>query len=244
MASMGNYLFSPGVLLDALEATHAAGGTDFGGHLLPSLIASHRLMAYDFTANIPAAAAADADPHYWRDVGTIDAYFAAHMDTQGPAPRFQLANQAWPIRAAAAPVDAIAPQWPFGGAQSPTVMARLSEVEQTILRCGVEVGERASLSRCIVGDQVTIGARCRLQNTIVETGNRLPDGFEAGFDAELDRQRWPVSDGGIVVVPRGSFPVTSGGLARYKITRPIHPIGAIVRPEPDRAGRSECPQDA
>ena len=121
-------------------------------------------------------------------------------------------------------------------------MSHLSDVEQTVLRRDVQIGERAVLSRCIVGDRVTIGARCRLRNAIVARDNHLPEGFEAGFDPELDRQRWPVSDAGILVIPRGSFPATSSRLARYKISDPIPRIGLTVRPEPNRAGRSECPQ--
>ena len=205
LASMGNYVFSPRVLLQALDATHVAGGTDFGGDLLPSLVGSHRLMAYDFTTNVVKGTSADADPHYWRDVGTIDAYFAAHMDTLGPVPRFRLANREWPIRGTAAAGDSTGPEWPFGREQSLAVMSHSAEVEQSILRQGVHIGERALVSRCIVADNVTVGARCRLRNVIVDQDNHLPDGFEAGIDAALDRQCWPVSDAGIVVIPRGFF---------------------------------------
>ncbi len=116
-ASMGNYLFSPRVLLEALEATHAADGTDFGGHLLPALVDSHRLMAYDFTTNRIDGVPAGCDAHYWRDVGTLDAYFAAQMDTLGAAdraPRFDMQARCWPIRGEAPAYDPARREWSPG----------------------------------------------------------------------------------------------------------------------------------
>lgn len=243
LASMGNYVFSADVLLDALEATHAAGGTDFGCDLLPSLVRSHRLLAYDFETNAVAGVQPGADLHYWRDVGTIDAYFSAQMDTQGPAPRFRLDDPAWPIGGAATPVGIDACEWPFRRSNDQPELSPSCELDRVIFRRDARVGEGASVSRCIVGDHVSIGARCRLRNTIVEADNHLPDGFQAGFDPGLDRDRWPVSDAGVVIIPRGSFPDTAEDAVCCKIdglSQPILAIGANVLPEPHRAGRPEC----
>jgi glucose-1-phosphate adenylyltransferase len=208
LASMGNYLFSPQVLLEALESTHDAGGTDFGGNLLPSLVSSHRLMAYDFTTNLIEGLQAECDPHYWRDVGTIDAYFAAHMDTlaeSGRPARFEVAARCWPIHAVAPAFDPAAKNRSPARLQRAAAVARSAEVEQSILRQGACLGEGAIVSRCILGDEVRVGAGCRLRNVIVESDNHLPDGFEAGFDLARDRAALPVSPGGIVVIPRGYF---------------------------------------
>ncbi len=200
LVSMGNYLFEPQVLLEALDATHAAGGVDFGRDLLPRLVRTHRLMAYDYARN--RLASATSQP-YWRDVGTIDAYFSAHMDMLGEAPPFHLGDERWPIRC-------------HGGDEAPETLAGAgpegariglgAELVDTVLRPGVEIASGASLARCIVAEGNRIGAGCRLRNVIVDAGNWLPDGLEVGFDPQADGRRWPVSAGGIVVIPRGAFP--------------------------------------
>jgi glucose-1-phosphate adenylyltransferase len=202
LVSMGNYLFDPQVLLEALDATHAAGGVDFGRDLLPPLVRTHRLMAYDFATNRLADPPSGA---YWRDVGTIDAYFAAHMDMLVESPPFQLADARWPIhchRTAGAPGTMGAMGTGWEGAR----IGLGAELTDTVLRPGVEIGAGASLARCIVAEHARIGARCRLRNVIVDAGNWLPDGLEVGFDREADARRWPASAGGVVVIPHGAFP--------------------------------------
>ncbi|HLP98614.1 MAG TPA: sugar phosphate nucleotidyltransferase [Sideroxyarcus sp.] len=99
-ASMGNYLFDTGVLVTALEQAARCGETDFGRHVLPRLIRSHRAHAYDFSDNCIPGVQPHEEPAYWRDVGTLDAYMDAHLDVAGNAPRFNLHNPHWPIRSA------------------------------------------------------------------------------------------------------------------------------------------------
>lgn len=98
-ASMGNYLFNRDVLAVALQEAHQRGHTDFGHHLLPRLIRTHRVFAYDFTNNRVPGSRPYEDPAYWRDVGTIEALHAAQRDTMGPRPRLALDNPAWPVPA-------------------------------------------------------------------------------------------------------------------------------------------------
>ena len=97
-ASMGNYLFNPGVLLELLEQAKRRGDTDFGHHVLPCLARSHRAFAYDFASNRVPGVQPYEERGYWRDIGTIDAYRAAQRDVLGPLPRFNLVNPMWPIR--------------------------------------------------------------------------------------------------------------------------------------------------
>lgn len=97
-ASMGNYLFNPGLLTELLEDARLRGGTDFGRHIMPRLTRSHRVMAYDFACNEIPGVQPYEERGYWRDIGTLDAYQAAQRDVLGPAPRFNLMNSAWPIR--------------------------------------------------------------------------------------------------------------------------------------------------
>lgn len=232
-ASMGNYLFSPRVLLEALEATHATGGSDFGGHLLPSLVESRRLMAYDFTTNRIEGLPEHCDPHYWRDVGTLDAYFAAQMDTLGGpdrVPRFDVLARCWPIRGRTQPFDPSRGEWSLGRYQCLSSIARSARVEHSILRQGVSVAEQARVTHCILGENVEVGQGCRLRNVIVEADNKVPPGFTVGFDADRDHEWLPMSEGGVVVIPRGFFSTTvlaravSSGIGRGA-TPTITPIG-------------------
>jgi glucose-1-phosphate adenylyltransferase len=97
-ASMGNYLFDPGILIDLLKQARRRGDTDFGHHILPKLPHSHRVFAYDFSRNTVPGVRPQEERGYWRDIGTLDAYRAAQRDVLGPLPRFELSNGKWPIR--------------------------------------------------------------------------------------------------------------------------------------------------
>src|SRR5438270_561955 len=99
LASMGNYIFNADVLLRQLKRMHESGETDFGKHILPSMVKSHKLVAYDFATNIIPGTEPYEEHAYWRDVGTIDAYYQAHFDTLGAQPKFRMTNRQWPIYA-------------------------------------------------------------------------------------------------------------------------------------------------
>ena len=202
----------PRVLLQALEATHAAGGTDFGGHLLPALVASHRLMAYDFTTNRIEGLPAGCDAHYWRDVGTLDAYFAAHMDAlaaAGAAPRFDVGGAragrfAVPSRLRSGPARVV----DLGATSAWRRFRASAQVERSILRPGASIGERAEVSRCILGENVEVGAR--LPACATSSSRRTTSCPPASWRLRpaRDQERLPVSEGGIVVIPRGYFSTT------------------------------------
>jgi glucose-1-phosphate adenylyltransferase len=103
-ASMGNYLFDPGVLTWLLKAAERRGATDFGHDILPRLPGAARVHAYNFGGNYVPGVRPYEEPAYWRDVGTLDALAAAQADVVGPTPRFDLANARWPIHGARAPL--------------------------------------------------------------------------------------------------------------------------------------------
>ena len=208
LASMGNYIFDADVLLAALEAAQASGATDFGKDILPAMVASHRLAAYDFTTNEVPGVAPFEERGYWRDVGTLDAYFEAHLDTLGNEPRFNMHNPQWPIHGAAAARDIGL----HGGPMVHSVLGAGSQVEtgaslkHSLLRGSVRVGPGASLERCIVMDRARIGAGAQLRGVIVAHDNDVPQHERIGFDLVRDSQRFPVTDAGVVVVPAGFFP--------------------------------------
>lgn len=208
LASMGNYIFSTDVLLNELRRARDAGERDFGRDLLPRMVRTHRLMAYDFTENVIPGTASFEEPAYWRDVGTIDAYFAAHMDTLGAEPRFRMTNAQWPIYASQDPSESA--QIESGEIRRSVVGSGCvitgAHLDHAMLRRAVRVQADARVDHCIVMDRTVIGAGAQLRNTIVDQDNVIPAGERIGHDLAADRARFHVSEGGIVVIPRGHFP--------------------------------------
>jgi glucose-1-phosphate adenylyltransferase len=207
LASMGNYIFSADVLKKELRRARENGESDFGKHILPRMVKSHRLLAYDFTTNVIPGVADFEEHAYWRDVGTIDAYFEAHLDTLGVQPRFRMTNPEWPIYASADQYESA--QIESGIIQRSVVgsgcIVHGAHLDHTMLRRAVMIEPDAHLSRCIVMDHTRIGRGAKLRNVILDQGNHVPAGEIIGFDLEKDRQRFHVSDGGVVVVPRDYF---------------------------------------
>ena len=206
LASMGNYCFRASVLRQALAHCIAEGQFDFGQHVLPLLLATHRVMAYDFHGNTVPGLADDEEAGSWRDVGTLDAYFDAHLDTLGPSPRFRLDNPLWPLRppqAAATPARATGTCLTHarlgGGA-----VVECAQLHQVVVGRNARVAPGAVLERTLLLDGAVVGEGARLRNVIVDRDNRIPPGERIGFDTERDA-RFPRSAGGILVVPRGHF---------------------------------------
>jgi glucose-1-phosphate adenylyltransferase len=207
LASMGNYIFSTEVLVSELRRAHAAGESDFGKHILPRMLKTHRLLAYDFSTNLIPGVSEYEEPAYWRDVGTIDAYFEAHLDTLGARPRFRMTNPQWPIYA-------IADQSESAQIESGTITRSVvgsgcivngAMLDHTMLRRAVNVEEDAMLDHCIVMDRSRIGRGARLRRVIVDQDNFIPPGECIGFDPARDSERFAISEGGITVVPRAYF---------------------------------------
>lgn len=208
LASMGNYLFNADVLLKALKRAHDLGHSDFGKDILPAMLSTHRLMAYDFATNEIPGTAPYEEHGYWRDVGTIDAYFQAHFDTLGATPRFRMTNRQWPIYAS--PDQAESAQIENGiihrsvvGSGSIVDGARL---DHAMLRRLVTVEREALLEHCIVMEHSRIGHGAQVRRAIIDQDNDIPAHERIGLDLQADRQRFHVTDSGIVVVPRGHFP--------------------------------------
>lgn len=211
LASMGNYIFSAEVLLRELRRAHETGESDFGRHILPRMVKSHRLMAYDFHDNVIPGVHPYEEHGYWRDVGTIDAYFEAHFDTLGARPRFRMTNRYWPIYAS--PDQAESAQIEDGTIHHSTIgsgsIINGGRLDHAMLRRSVHVEEGAVLEHCIVMERSVIGRGARVRRAIIDQDNHIPPGETIGYDLERDRQRFHVSEGGIVVVPKCAFPAVS-----------------------------------
>jgi glucose-1-phosphate adenylyltransferase len=172
LVSMGVYVFRKSILLGALDVLCGSGeGYDFGHDVIPALIHSARTYAYDFrdrTENVPG---------YWRDIGTIDAYYAASMEVMRPDSRF-------PVQQNFSRIDARA------------------RVRRSVVSPGVEVEENASVYDSVLMPGARVGAGARLRRVIVEEGIHVPAGFCAGFDPKHDRNLLTVSEKGVVVIGR------------------------------------------
>ncbi len=205
-ASMGNYIFDANVLVKALKETQEAGETDFGQHVLPRLLRTHRLFAYDFATNEVPGILPYENRVYWRDLGTIDAYFEAHQDVLGHEPVFDMFNPDWPIFSSGyqGPVARI-----LGGEirnsllGAATMIHEGARISNSIIRREAVIEEDVVLEDCIVMDYVRIGRGARLRKVIVDRHNIIEAGDRIGFDAARDRQRFHVSEGGVTVIPMG-----------------------------------------
>jgi glucose-1-phosphate adenylyltransferase len=224
-ASMGNYLFGTRVLKAALEEARDLGETDFGRHVLPRLVSSHRLFAYDFNTNVVPGVNAYEETGYWRDVGTLDAYFAAHQDLLGAEPRFDALNPNWPIQSGSfvGPVARI-----IGGTIENSMIASGSRIEgalvrNSVLRYEVRIDPGAEVEDCVIMDDVHVKRGAKLRRVIVDRYNTIEAGERIGYDTDADARRYTVSPGGIVVVPRAQ----SGGV-------PFSPVFAPRAVDPKR----------
>jgi glucose-1-phosphate adenylyltransferase len=203
--SMGNYLFDTDVLLTALREAKERGEHDFGGNILPRLVHSHRVFAYNFADNrVPGIAGYEEQP-YWRDVGTIDAFYEAHHDVLGDQPRFDLFNPQWFINSSnyQGPAPRIARGELEDSAIGAGSLVKGARIRNSILRREVIVEEDVEIEDCVIMDYSVIRRGARLRRVIVDRYNDIPPHSRIGFDGAADRARFTVSEGGVVVVPKG-----------------------------------------
>lgn len=214
--SMGNYLFDTNVLVDALLEAKRRGETDFGTHILPRLIHDHRVHAYNFATNRIPGIRAYEEHAYWRDVGTLDAYYAANQDVLGGEPRFNLFNPQWFINSSN--YQGPSPRIVSGQIENSVVGAgsliKGARLKNTILRREVIVEPDVEIEDSIIMDYAVIRRGTRLRRVIVDRYNEIGPGTTIGFDAVADRARFPVSAGGVVVLPKGS---SQPDITRYAI---------------------------
>jgi glucose-1-phosphate adenylyltransferase len=192
LVSMGVYVFKKTVLLGSLRAICDSGlGFDFGQDIIPVLIHAMRTHAYDFRSRNQDA------PRYWRDIGTIDAYYAASMDiAQADAPFEPYTNDGWPSQPTRHPSLNTA----ASVRQSLPRLDANARVSRTVLSPGVHVEHSAMVHDSVLMPGVHVGKGAQLRRAIVEEGVHIPAGFRAGFDVEDDRRHHTVSEMGVVVI--------------------------------------------
>ncbi|MGH9393869.1 MAG: sugar phosphate nucleotidyltransferase, partial [Terriglobales bacterium] len=225
LASMGNYIFSTKVLVEALiEDARLPGAHDFGRSVLPAMASNQRLFAYDFNSNrLPVHHGYGEEQPYWRDVGSIPAYFAANMDLRSITPELNLFNWSWPIMSAnfnQPPAKFVFDEDERRGLALQSLIAggciiAGGQVKNSVLGHNVVVEERAEVDDCIVMDNAVIGRGARLHHAIVDKNAHIPPGGTVGLDPEQDLALGYHRDpSGITVVAKA--PETPESRVRYR----------------------------
>ena len=211
LASMGNYVFDTKTLIDIVTPTgNDAVATDIGGHVIPALTAAGVAHVYDFSTNI-VPGQDEREKGYWRDVGTIDSYYEANMDLLAPVPVFNLYNDQWPVFTSheshpPAKVSRGAggePSFVDGSLLSNGSIVSGGHVEGSIVAPDVIIHHDSHVTGSILFPGVKVGPGARLNRCIVDKNVVIPAGTRIGYDLEADRQRFTVSERGIVVIPKG-----------------------------------------
>jgi len=205
--SMGNYLFKTEVLLEALREAKQRGESDFGKHVLPRLLNTHRLYAYNFEENSIPGVRDYEEQTYWRDVGTLDAYYSASQDVLGSEPRFNLFNPSWPICSSSyqGPTARILEGFISNSIVGSGTLIKGATIRNSIIRREVLLEDDVEVTDSVIMDYTIVRRGARLNRVIVDRDNTIEPGDHIGFDHEQDRQRFHVTASGIVVVPQGHF---------------------------------------
>jgi glucose-1-phosphate adenylyltransferase len=205
--SMGNYVFSTDVLLEALreDAADSSSIHDMGSNIIPMLTGQGRAFVYDFNSNI-VAGATERDSGYWRDVGSLDSYHDAHMDLVSVHPVFNLYNRRWPILSNIPPLPPA--KFVEGGNAHESMVGAGSiisggHVRTSVIASNVIVDSGSYVEGSVLMPGVRIGQNAVVRRAILDKNVVVPANAQIGVDLDLDRTRYTVSPGGIVVIGKG-----------------------------------------
>ncbi len=212
LASMGIYVFRPQVMSRVLaeDARDAKSSHDFGKDIIPKLVGTGKVFAFSFIDENRKEA------KYWRDVGTIEAYYAANLDLVGVTPQLNLYDHSWPIRTV--PVVGPPPKFVFAQAAeaggrmgmaldslvSPGCIVSGGRVQNSILSPFVRINSYSQVADSILFENVNVGRRAKIQRAIIDKDVTIPEGMEIGFDQVEDRKRFLVTESGITVISKGT----------------------------------------
>ena len=210
LASMGIYVFNTDFLFEQLrrDADDPASSRDFGGDIIPYIVKHGKAVAHRFTNS--CIRAAEEIEEYWRDVGTLDAYFEANLDLTDTVPKLNLYDRDWPIwtdAVVAAPAKFVHDEdgrrgFAVSSLVSGDCIISGSEVRRSLLFTGVKIGSYSNVSEAVILPYCNIGRGAKLSKVIIDSGVRIPEGMVIGEDPVLDAQRFRVSEKGVVLVTR------------------------------------------
>ncbi|MFY8047798.1 MAG: glucose-1-phosphate adenylyltransferase, partial [Erythrobacter sp.] len=210
LASMGIYVFNTDFLFEQLrrDADDPASKRDFGGDIIPYIVKHGKAVAHRFTNS--CIRAAEEIEEYWRDVGTLDAYFEANLDLTDTVPKLNLYDRDWPIwtdAVVAAPAKFVHDEdgrrgFAVSSLVSGDCIVSGSEVRRSLLFTGVKIGSYSNVNEAVILPYCNIGRGARLSKVIIDSGVRIPEGMVIGEDPELDARRFRVSEKGVVLVTR------------------------------------------
>ncbi len=209
-ASMGIYLFNKEDIINELRADSGKSSAhDFGKNILPEMLNTGKLFAYEFKDENKKEA------KYWRDVGTIDSYWEANMDLVSVDPQFNLYDSEWPLRTNQGqypPAKFVFAQEYKGGRLGIALDSIVcggciisgGRVQNSVLSPSVRINSYVDVRESILMENVQIGRNCKIRRAIIDKDVYVPSGTTIGYDLEADRERFFVSDGGVVVIPKGA----------------------------------------
>lgn len=210
--SMGNYIFNKEILLESLAKAQRKKQHDFGAHVIPDLVETGKVFAYDFATNVIPGTMPYEEEGYWRDVGTIDAFFNAHVDMLGDAPLFELDNNQWPIHPSG--YEGPATKILRGDIRNSMIaegcLIRKAKIRNSVIRAGVVIEDDVSIEDCLIMDHVVLKKGCRLKRVIVDKMNIIDGGAEIGFAPDKDRFRCHIDSSGIAIIPRSGKLIKAG----------------------------------
>jgi glucose-1-phosphate adenylyltransferase len=224
------YVFNREKLLDALSPeAMATGDVDFGKNILPRLIRDHRVMAYNFVDENKKLSV------YWRDVGTIDAYYEANMDLVGVDPHFNLYDRDWPLRtyqSSDPPAKFVfGDDFPHGrcgkavdSIVSPGCIVSGGRLKHCVLSPRVHIHSWAEVDDSVLADGVEVGRHSRIRRAIIDKGVSIPPHSVIGYDLEHDRKRFTVTESGIVVIPKYAHVPNPAGIVSISPATPEPPL--------------------
>jgi glucose-1-phosphate adenylyltransferase len=212
-ASMGNYIFTTDALIEAVcrDAEASSSSHDMGGNIVPMLVESGAAHVYDFSRNV-VPGESGRDHGYWRDVGTLDAYFDAHMDLVSIDPIFNLYNMQWPILSYHAPLPPAKFVFDQDGRRGEALDSMVcagvvisgATARRSVLSPGVRLHSYAMVEDSVLMDGVDVGRDAVVRRAILDKNVSVAPGAQIGVDPEADRERFVVSAGGVVVVGKGA----------------------------------------
>ncbi|WP_425839032.1 glucose-1-phosphate adenylyltransferase [Streptomyces fractus] len=205
-ASMGNYLFTTKVLVDALQmdAEDVNSAHDMGGSIVPMLTERGVAQIYDFDGNhVPGET--DRDHGYWRDVGTLDAYYEAHMDLISDTPVFNLDNRRWPIYTH--PGQLPPAKFCAGGIAAESIVSPgcviRGQVTRSVLSPGVVIEDGAVVQGSVLHDNVRVGRGAVVRGAVLDKNVEVPVGATIGVNPSRDAELYTVSKGGVIALGKG-----------------------------------------